>query len=118
MHRIRRLPIYADLPVGMGLREARSLRSRLVGLALLRHMDGDDALLIRRCRSVHTFGMRFPIDVVFVDRDCRVLRVVRDLAPRRIASCRHAAAAIEVRAGEADRLRAGLSLRRARANGS
>jgi uncharacterized membrane protein (UPF0127 family) len=81
-------------------------------------MDGDDALLIRRCRSVHTFGMRFPIDVVFVDRDWRVVRVVRDLPPRRIASCREAAAAIEVLAGEADRLRAGLSLRRARADGS
>jgi uncharacterized protein len=113
--RIRRLPLYDSLPVGMDLREARSLPSRLMGLAFLRDMDSDGALLIRRCRSVHTFGMRFPIDVVFVDRDWRVLRVVPDLVPRRIAGCRGAAAAIEVRAGEADRLRAGLSLRRARA---
>ena len=118
MDRIRRLPTYDDLPVGIGLREARGFRARLLGLAFLYSLDADDALLIRGCRSVHTFGMRFPIDVVFVDADWRVLRVVRDLGPRRIASCRGAAAVIEVKAGEADRLRAGLSLWRARAGGS
>jgi uncharacterized membrane protein (UPF0127 family) len=116
--RIRRLPLYDFLPVGIGLHEARGFRARLLGLAFLHRLDGDDALLIRRCRSVHTFGMRFPIDVVFVDSEWRVLRVVRDMAPRRIAWCRGAAAVIEVNAGDADRLRAGLSLRRARAAGS
>jgi uncharacterized protein len=115
VHRIRCLPTYDFLHVGMSLREARSLHSRLLGLAFLDEMDADEALLIPRCRSVHTIGMRFPIDVLFVDRSWRVVRVIRDLPPWRLASCREAAAAIEVRAGEADRLRAGLSLRRARA---
>jgi uncharacterized protein len=115
VHRIRRLPIYDFLHVGMSLREARSLHSRLLGLAFLDEMGADEALFIPRCRSVHTFGMRFPIDVLFVDRDWRLVRMVRDLPPWRVASCREAAAVIEVRAGEADRLRAGLSLRRARA---
>jgi uncharacterized membrane protein (UPF0127 family) len=116
--RLRRLPVYDDLPVGIALRDARGFRARLLGLAFLDRLAADEALLIRRCRSVHTFGMRFPIDVVFVDADFRVLRVVRHLPPRRVASCPGAAAVIEVNAGDADRLRAGLSLRRARAAGS
>jgi uncharacterized membrane protein (UPF0127 family) len=116
--RIRRLPLNADLPVGIRLYEARRLRARLLGLGLLHHLDPNDALLIRRCRSVHTFGMRFPLDIVFVDRDWRVVRFVRDVGPGRLLSCRRAAAVIEVRAGEGDRLRVGLSLWRARAGGS
>jgi uncharacterized protein len=111
--RISGLPVWRTLPVGTRVREARGLRARLLGLARLHHLDPNDALLIRRCRSVHTFGMRFPIDVVFVDRDWRVLRLVRDVGPRRFVTCRKAAAVIEVRAGEGDRLRAGLSLWRA-----
>jgi uncharacterized protein len=116
--RIRRLPTFADLHVGIGIHEARGFRARLLGLAFLDPGDGDDALLIRRCRSVHTFGMRFPIDIVFVDRDWHVVRLVRDVGPRRIVHCRGAAAVIEVAAGEGDRLRAGLSLWRARAGES
>jgi uncharacterized protein len=96
--------------------EARGFRARLLGLAFLDSYDS--ALLIRRCRSVHTFGMRFPLDLVFVDRDWRVVRLVRDVGPRRIVSCREAVAVIEVAAGGADRLEAGLSRWRARAGGS
>jgi hypothetical protein len=100
------------------LREARSFRSRLLGLAFRSGLDPGEALLLPRCRSIHTFGMRFPIDVVFVDRDWNELRVVRALPPRRLARCRGAWAAIEVAAGEADLLLAALSLRRARAGGT
>jgi len=46
------------------------------------------------------------------------VRLVRDVGPRRFVRCRGAAAVIEVAAGEGDRLRAGLSLWRARAGGS
>jgi hypothetical protein len=42
-------------------------------------------LLLRPCGSVHTFGMRFPIDVVFLDRGGRVLRVVERMGARRLA---------------------------------
>ena len=53
----------------------------------LRGLSGRDApdhgLLLRRCRSVHTFGMRFAIDAVLLDRDDRVLAVVR-LPPGRL----------------------------------
>jgi hypothetical protein len=45
--------------------------------------------------------MRFAIDVVFMDSDLRVLRVVERLGPWRFAGCRGAHAALELPAGEA-----------------
>lgn len=73
---------------------ARSGWSRLRGLALRRRPPGY-ALLLPGCRSVHTFGMRFRIDLVWLDRDGRVLRIDRAVPPWRVRSCRHAAAVLE-----------------------
>ena len=53
------------------------------------------ALLLPRCRSVHTFGMRFPLDLIWLDRDGRVLRVDEAVPPWRVRSCRGAAAVLE-----------------------
>jgi uncharacterized protein len=78
---------------------ARTRRRRLLGLALRRDPPDGWALLFPRCRSVHTFGMRFAIDVVFLDSGGRVVRMVSNLPPGRVALCRYAAAAVEVEAG-------------------
>ncbi|PJM89118.1 hypothetical protein CV044_11450 [Achromobacter ruhlandii] len=59
-------------------------------------------ILLAPCRAVHTFGMRYAIDVAFVSRDGCVLKVCRALPPRRIASCLGAVAVVEVRAGAVD----------------
>jgi uncharacterized membrane protein (UPF0127 family) len=83
--------------------EAGGIRSRLLGLAWLRAMELPErhALLLRPCASLHTFGMRFPIDVVFADAEGRALRVIRDVPPRRLLRCPRAAVALEAHAGEA-----------------
>jgi uncharacterized membrane protein (UPF0127 family) len=62
-------------------------------------LDASAALVLSPCWSIHTMFMRFPIDVVFVDRDGRAVRIVRDLAPWRIAGARRAHATIELPAG-------------------
>ena len=82
---------------------AESLWDRFRGLAWRRHPPEGWALLLPRCRSVHTFGMRFPIDVVFLDRHGWPVAIERAVPPRRIVSCRNAAAVIETAAGVADR---------------
>ncbi|MEA2420004.1 MAG: uncharacterized protein QOE60_2210 [Thermoleophilaceae bacterium] len=74
---------------------ADSRRARLLGLALRRRVP-EHALLLPRCRSVHTFGMRFALDLVWLDRAGRVLRVDREVPPRRVRSCREAEAVIEI----------------------
>lgn len=60
--------------------DARTRRARLRGLL---GRDGCDGVLRLRARSVHTFGMRFPIDVAFCDRDGVVVRIVT-LPPNRV----------------------------------
>ncbi|HXT72034.1 MAG TPA: DUF192 domain-containing protein [Vicinamibacterales bacterium] len=62
------------------------------------------ALVIAPCSAVHTFGMRFAIDVIFADRDGRVLKIAANVRPRRLAVAWGAFAAIEMAAGEAGRL--------------
>ena len=64
-------------------------------------MEADEGLLIEPCSSVHTFAMRFAVDVVFVDDAGRVLRVVEDLRPWRLAACRRSRKVLELAGGRA-----------------
>jgi uncharacterized membrane protein (UPF0127 family) len=95
--RLRRLSARA-LGDGLVALEARGFRVRLLGLAFLRELPPGYVLLIPRCSSVHTFGMRFPLDLVFIGHDGEVRRIDRAVRPRRVRSCRGAAAVIEVAA--------------------
>ena len=90
----------ASTPFLMEIVVARGVRRRLLGLAWRRHPPDDCALLFPHCRSVHTFGMLFAIDVVFLDSSGAVVRIATSLRPGRVVLCRGAAAAVEVRAGE------------------
>jgi uncharacterized protein len=60
-----------------------SRRERTRGLRGRGWLPPDHAMLFERCRSIHTFGMRFPIAVVLLDRRWRVL-AVKPMAPRRL----------------------------------
>ncbi len=82
---------------------ANSWWARLRGLAWRRQPPDGWALLFPRCRSVHTFGMRFPIDVVFLDRHGWPIAIQRGVKPGRIVRHRRADAVIETKAGDADR---------------
>lgn len=75
---------------------ARDFRTRLRGLAWRDREDAGPGLLIPRCASVHTFGMRFELDVYFLDSGGRVISVRRRVPPRRIVWQRGAAAVLEI----------------------
>jgi len=77
--------------------------ARKRGLLGRSELARDSALIIAPCGAIHTFKMQFPIDVVFAARDCRILKIRREIPPARIASCLRAFAAVEMAAGEADR---------------
>jgi uncharacterized membrane protein (UPF0127 family) len=81
---------------------ATSSMARLLGLSLLDSERAGAGLLIPRCRSVHTLGMRFALDVAFLDCDGSVLRHVPAVPPRRIVSEREASAALETPSARAD----------------
>ena len=97
--RLDRLPPpAAPLPApldALDVRVARGPLARLLGLAGLREPP-PAALLLPRTRSVHTFGMRFALDLHWLDRAGRVVRVDRAVPPRRMRGCRAAHAVGEV----------------------
>ncbi|MDX6588852.1 MAG: uncharacterized protein QOI84_126 [Solirubrobacterales bacterium] len=69
---------------------------RLLGLARLDRDEAGPGLLIPRCAAVHTFGMRFPLDLVFLDRDGREIGRRRGVPPRRFVRQHGAAAVLEI----------------------
>jgi uncharacterized membrane protein (UPF0127 family) len=74
--------------------------ARLRGLLGRRELPAGEGLLLRPTGAVHTSFMRFPIDVVFLDRELTVIGVVDGLAPWRAAGRRGARAVLELAAGE------------------
>jgi hypothetical protein len=91
--RLRRLPRAAALGGEFPL--ANGMRARLLGLAWLGRERAGAGLLIPRCAGVHTFGMRFDLDVYFLDYRGRPIEVRRDVGPRRFLRCRAASAVLE-----------------------
>jgi uncharacterized membrane protein (UPF0127 family) len=78
-------------------------RSRRRGLLGRDKLDAGTALIIAPCNGIHTFFMRFAIDVVFAARDGRVLKTYSALPPWRIGFAVGAFAAIELPAGTLSR---------------
>jgi uncharacterized membrane protein (UPF0127 family) len=84
---------------------ANSVLKRMVGLLNRKALAASEGLLIDRCCNIHTFGMRFPIDVVFLDHGLRVLRTVGALRPWRTCAARKAVYVLELPAGSIERSR-------------
>ena len=63
---------------------AASMFARMRGLIGRTSLPAGHGMLIEACGSVHTVGMRFPIDVVFLDQTWQVCRVVRQVPPGRL----------------------------------
>lgn len=78
---------------------ALTRKARRQGLLGRDRLEANEAMLISPCVSVHTVSMRFPIDVAFVDREGRAVRLVHELQPWRIAASFRAHAVIELAAG-------------------
>ncbi len=75
------------------------------GLLGRRSLPLGRGLFIEPTWSVHTWFMRFPIDVVFLDRDLTVLEIRKDVRPWRMAARLRARSVLELASGECDRLR-------------
>jgi uncharacterized membrane protein (UPF0127 family) len=99
--------------VMLTVERTRAVLAREVELALTRaarrrgllhraSLDPASALVLAPCRAIHTAFMRFPIDVVFVDRAGIVRHICRRVPPWRIAAAPRAYAAIELAAGTLD----------------
>ena len=85
LHMVARLEVASTHRVlATNIHQARSFRERLRGLVGRARLGPGEAMLFERARQVHTFAMSFPIDVVFCDREWRVIHVVSGLRPWRV----------------------------------
>ena len=75
---------------------ATTLTSRLLGLAWLEWEHAGAGLLLPGCHSIHTFGMRFKLDLALLDARGRSLRTIRGVPPRRVVGHRAADAVLEI----------------------
>jgi uncharacterized protein len=85
--------------LGENVAVAADSRSRRTGLLKNQGLRRGEGLWIVPCEAVHTFGMNFAIDVVFLGRDKKVLKITKDLTRRRIAICLRAHSVLELPAG-------------------
>ncbi len=96
--RLSRLPVTTAL--GREVCLADDWRARLLGLSHLNREQAGTGLLIPRCTSVHTFGMRFALDLYFLGRRGEIVAVRLAVPPRRLAFCGRASAVLELPAQE------------------
>ena len=67
------------------VRKADNFITRLVGLLKRTHLGPEEALWLMPSKGIHTIGMKFPIDVLFLDKNCVILAIVSGMMPYRIS---------------------------------
>lgn len=83
---------------------ADSFKDRFKGLIGKESIRSDEALFFDKCSSVHMFGMRFAIDVIYLNRQSEVIKIVSKLSPWSFSLFPKASSLIEVRAGQCQKL--------------
>ena len=71
---------------------------RMRGLLFKPALEENEALLISSCNSVHMFGMSYPIDLIYMDNNWVILKLVEQLQPWRMSACTTAKMVVELRA--------------------
>lgn len=65
------------------VRLCKSFIERFMGY-MYQKIPREPALLFEQCKSIHMFGMRFPLDVLFLDKNYEIIKRIDNLQPRRI----------------------------------
>ena len=86
----------------LALRETKAdnFFARAMGLMGRSNFSAQEAMVIVPCRSVHTFFMRFPIDIIFLDKDNRIIEIIESMKPFRLSRINYRAySVVELAAG-------------------
>lgn len=70
--------------LGRNILVADKVLDRMVGLMFSKSLGESDGLLIKRCNSIHTFFMRYPIDLLFLSDEKKIVKIIRNLRPWRM----------------------------------
>lgn len=102
--RVSRLMLDGEYISGFDLGIADSIWLRLRGL-LGRRISNNFGLIIMPCNSIHTMWMAYDIDAVFLDSKGRITSIHQHLAPWKFARCKHAKNVLELKSGNAEKLK-------------
>lgn len=89
---------FAALPA-IELQLTQHWYERLAGLLALAPLKTGQGLLIKPCNSVHSFGMNYDLDLVYLDRELQIIKLVEGLKRNRLSACWRAHAVLELPAG-------------------
>lgn len=85
--------------VWRNVRVASNFAERLLGLLPVHGLDRQQAIWLPGCRTIHTWRMRFAIDVVGLNRDGEIVTVQRNVQPNTVVNLHGARSIIECEAG-------------------
>lgn len=86
--------------IASNIKIADEFMSRLIGLMFIEDIKDGDGLLIKTCNSIHSFFMKFSIDVIFLSNDYEVVKVIENMTPWKVSWMYFKAAQVlELRAG-------------------
>ena len=86
------------------IRKTQSTLERTRGLLGTSELPEDEGLWITPCNSIHTFGMRYPLDIIYLDKKRQIKKIIPNIKPRRLSLSLLASSVIELRAGTIDKL--------------
>ena len=72
---------------------------RLRGLLGRKALTCEEGMLLEPCNSVHTIGMKYALDIIYLDDENTVVKIVHDLLPYRFSVCSHAKKVLELTSG-------------------
>lgn len=87
------------------MRRSSGIFSKLIGLLFTKELPEGHGMWLVPCSSIHTFGMRYAIDVIYLNKKQKVIKLVKQLEPNRFAPFSFQTRSIvEIPAGALDRL--------------
>ncbi|MFE8699620.1 DUF192 domain-containing protein [Cytobacillus sp. FJAT-54145] len=97
---MRLMNLVNDQQIANRVGQAYSFHKRLVGLMFTKSLAPGNGLHIKPCRSIHTFFMNYPIDVLFLSEENEVIACFEHFSPRKIGKVIHrASSVVELPAG-------------------
>lgn len=106
---MKALNVSRNREIASDIAVADTFISRMKGLLGKLTLPRGGGLWIKPCNSIHTIGMKFSIDVLFLDRENRVIAIKQNFGPNRLSRpYLNASAVLELPAGTIDETVAGI----------
>ncbi|MCP3668885.1 MAG: DUF192 domain-containing protein [Gammaproteobacteria bacterium] len=87
-----------------GVNKTESITERTKGLLGKQELLENDGIWITPCNSIHTLGMKYALDIIYINRKGVIKKTVSQMRPRRVSLCLGAHGTIELKSGTIDRI--------------